>query len=233
MRPKHVYDRSNGDKVSVWNYGVCAISWRPARSSITGAPRKGYEWPNPRSRAKFKTWKLRSGSSCSTALLRCRRQWNPELVFQLFQAVEGDPNAILELRDHGRRGLVILLRTDSFRLLRGEHLPTGAAAQPLQRVNSRRQRRLPDNPHQHLQLSLALDVAFPRTPGKGHRASGSAGPQSDLDLLISVGPTTTPRFPGGLVADLEQLLGGRVDILTENGLSPLIRDSVLNEAVSL
>jgi uncharacterized protein len=38
---------------------------------------------------------------------------------------------------------------------------------------------------------------------------------------------------GGLVADLEQLLGRRVDVLTENGLSPLIRDRVLSEAVPL
>jgi predicted nucleotidyltransferase len=67
----------------------------------------------------------------------------------------------------------------------------------------------------------------------GSFARGEAGPQSDLDLLISVGPKTTPWFPGGLVADLEQLLGRRVDVLTENGLSPLIRDRVLNEAVPL
>ncbi len=67
----------------------------------------------------------------------------------------------------------------------------------------------------------------------GSFARGEAGPQSDLDLLISVGPKTTPWFPGGLVSDLEQLLGRRVDVLTENGLSPLIRDRVLNEAVPL
>ena len=42
-----------------------------------------------------------------------------------------------------------------------------------------------------------------------------------------------PWFPGGLVADLEQLLGRRVDIVTDNGLSPLIRDRVLREAVPL
>lgn len=67
----------------------------------------------------------------------------------------------------------------------------------------------------------------------GSFARGEAGPQSDLDLLISVGPKTTPWFPGGLVADLEQLLDRRVDVLTENGLSPLIRDRVLSEAVPL
>ena len=67
----------------------------------------------------------------------------------------------------------------------------------------------------------------------GSFARGEAGPQSDLDLLISVGPKTTPWFPGGLVADLEQLLGRRVDIITDDALSPLIRDRVLREAVPL
>jgi uncharacterized protein len=67
----------------------------------------------------------------------------------------------------------------------------------------------------------------------GSFARGEAGPQSDLDLLISVGPKTTPWFPGGLVSDLEQLLGRRVDVVTDRSLSPLIRDQVLSEAVSL
>ena len=67
----------------------------------------------------------------------------------------------------------------------------------------------------------------------GSFARGEAGPQSDLDLLISVGSKTTPWFPGGLVSDLEQLLGRRVDVVTEKGVSPLIRDRVLNEAVPL
>ena len=67
----------------------------------------------------------------------------------------------------------------------------------------------------------------------GSFARGDAGPQSDLDLLISVGPETTPWFPGGLVTDLEELLGRRVDIVTDRALSPLIRDRVLAEAISL
>jgi predicted nucleotidyltransferase len=67
----------------------------------------------------------------------------------------------------------------------------------------------------------------------GSFARGEVGPQSDLDLLISVGPKTTPWFPGGLVSDLEQLLGRRVDVVTDRALSPLIRDRVLSEAISL
>lgn len=37
----------------------------------------------------------------------------------------------------------------------------------------------------------------------GSMARGDAGPQSDVDLLVDVGPDVTPWFPGGLVAELE------------------------------
>ncbi|HLJ79026.1 MAG TPA: hypothetical protein VKT75_16515 [Acidobacteriaceae bacterium] len=46
-------------------------------------------------------------------------------------------------------------------------------------------------------------------------ARGNTRPDSGVDFLISVGPKTTPWFPGGLVADLEQLLGRRVDIASQ------------------
>jgi hypothetical protein len=67
----------------------------------------------------------------------------------------------------------------------------------------------------------------------GSRARGDAGPQSDLDLLIEAGPERTPFFPGGLIADLEDLLGCRVEVVTEEGLHWYIRDRVLEEAVPL
>ena len=67
----------------------------------------------------------------------------------------------------------------------------------------------------------------------GSVARGTAGPDSDLDLLIDVGPNTTPWFPGGLIMDLEDLLGCHVDVVTEGGLHPVIRDRVLADARSL
>ena len=67
----------------------------------------------------------------------------------------------------------------------------------------------------------------------GSMAPGDAGPQSDVDLLVEVGAEPSPWFPGGLVADLEELLGRRVQIVTERGLDDLLRDRVLDEAVSL
>ena len=67
----------------------------------------------------------------------------------------------------------------------------------------------------------------------GSRSRREAGPDSDFDFLLNVGPGRSPWFPGGLLADLEDLLGRKVEVLTEAGLHPLIRDQILKEAVPL
>jgi predicted nucleotidyltransferase len=67
----------------------------------------------------------------------------------------------------------------------------------------------------------------------GSMARGDAGPQGDVDLLIEVGPDPSTWFPGGLVAELEELLGRRVQVVTERGLDDLLRERVLEEAVPL
>ena len=67
----------------------------------------------------------------------------------------------------------------------------------------------------------------------GSMARGDAGPASDLDLLVDVGPSTSPWFPGGLTAELESMLGLSVQVVTERGLDQLLRDRVLKEAVPL
>jgi len=56
---------------------------------------------------------------------------------------------------------------------------------------------------------------------------------SDVDILVTTGPKTSSWFPAGLVLDLEALLGRQVEIVTENGLNPLIRQQVLAEAVAI
>lgn len=67
----------------------------------------------------------------------------------------------------------------------------------------------------------------------GSVARGQANEESDLDVLVEAGPKTTAFFPGGLVADLEDLLGCKVDVLTEGALHPYVRERVLAEAVPL
>lgn len=68
----------------------------------------------------------------------------------------------------------------------------------------------------------------------GSVARGEDIETSDIDLLIDYDlEKITPWFPGGLLMDLQDLLGCRVDIVTEKGLSPLIKERVLTEAKSL
>ncbi len=68
----------------------------------------------------------------------------------------------------------------------------------------------------------------------GSVVRGEDTPESDIDFLIDYDPEqVTPWFPGGLLMDLQDLLGRRVDILTERGISPLIRERVLAEAKPL
>jgi len=67
----------------------------------------------------------------------------------------------------------------------------------------------------------------------GSVARGDAGSESDIDLLIDSGPTTSSWFPAGLILDLEDFLGCRVEIVTEKALNPDLRDYVLLEAVPL
>jgi hypothetical protein len=67
----------------------------------------------------------------------------------------------------------------------------------------------------------------------GSVARGDATPESDLDLLVTVGPNPGPWFPGGLIADLEDLLSCSVQVVTDKGLNVHVRDHVLAEAVPL
>jgi len=57
--------------------------------------------------------------------------------------------------------------------------------------------------------------------------------QSDIDLLVDLQAGRSLFDLGGLQYELEQLLGCRVDVLTERALKSRIRERVLREAVSL
>jgi len=67
----------------------------------------------------------------------------------------------------------------------------------------------------------------------GSVARGEETADSDIDFLLDITGKPTPWFPGGLVADLEELLGRRVQVVLRRSLSPLIRDSVLKDASPL
>ena len=68
----------------------------------------------------------------------------------------------------------------------------------------------------------------------GSVARGEETESSDIDFLVDYDlKRISPWFPGGLLMDLQDMLGCKVDIVTEQGLSRLIKDRVLAEAKSL
>ena len=64
----------------------------------------------------------------------------------------------------------------------------------------------------------------------GSRARGDARPDSDLDLLVRFEDGRSLLDLVGMKLALEELLGVRVDVVTERSLSRYIRDRVLAEA---
>jgi uncharacterized protein len=67
----------------------------------------------------------------------------------------------------------------------------------------------------------------------GSVARGEADQASDIDLLVKLEPGRSLMDLGGLLYDLQNLLGTEVDVVTEKGLRPRIREQVLREAIPL
>ncbi|MGA7732450.1 MAG: nucleotidyltransferase family protein [Chloroflexia bacterium] len=67
----------------------------------------------------------------------------------------------------------------------------------------------------------------------GSIARGDATPESDVDILVELEPGRNLLDLSGLLLDLQDLLGCKVDVVTEKALHWYIRDKVLQEAVPL
>jgi predicted nucleotidyltransferase len=67
----------------------------------------------------------------------------------------------------------------------------------------------------------------------GSVARGEEGPDSDLDLLVEMRPESSLLDLISLWQDLEDLLGHKVDVITEGGISPYLREHIHAEAVPL
>ena len=67
----------------------------------------------------------------------------------------------------------------------------------------------------------------------GSVARGEADSKSDIDILVDMEPGRSLFDLGGLLMDLEDLLGHDVDVVTERGLRERIRVRVLKEAIAL
>lgn len=67
----------------------------------------------------------------------------------------------------------------------------------------------------------------------GSVVRGEAGPDSDVDLLVDMEEGRSLLDHVALIQDLEDLLGCKVDVLTENGIYWLLRRRILKEAAAL
>ncbi|MCL4821594.1 MAG: nucleotidyltransferase family protein [Vicinamibacteria bacterium] len=67
----------------------------------------------------------------------------------------------------------------------------------------------------------------------GSFARSEATAESDLDLLVRLRPGHGFTDFMAFCREAESLVGRRVDVLTEDGLSPFLRDRILGEAIPL
>ena len=87
----------------------------------------------------------------------------------------------------------------------------------------------------HRQVLLALAAKHGVTDLRvfGSMARGDSGPDSDVDLLVRPLPGTSLLDLGGLLTDAQDLLGRRVDVVSERALAGALRERILGEAVPL
>ena len=67
----------------------------------------------------------------------------------------------------------------------------------------------------------------------GSVARREDGPDSDIDFLVEMGSDRSLLDRAGLLGDLEELFGLKVDVTTEKSLKPRIKERVMKEAIPL
>ncbi len=67
----------------------------------------------------------------------------------------------------------------------------------------------------------------------GSYARGEEQPSSDIDLIVEMEPGRSLLDIIAIKQEVEDLVGKKVDVVTEAALSPYLRDEVLQEAVAL
>lgn len=67
----------------------------------------------------------------------------------------------------------------------------------------------------------------------GSMARGNATDSSDVDLLVRPLPDASLLDLGGLLMDVQELLGRPVEVVSERALPPELRERILGEAQPL
>jgi len=79
-------------------------------------------------------------------------------------------------------------------------------------------------------LDLAKKYGVSQIRIFGSVARGESGPGSDVDFLVEMEEGRSLLDLVGLWQDLEELLGCKVDVITEGGMSPYLRERIYEEA---
>ena len=82
-------------------------------------------------------------------------------------------------------------------------------------------------------LQLATQHGARRVRIFGSIIRGTATERSDIDLLVAFEPDRSLLDLIGFKQDLQELLGRPVDVVSEGGLSPYLKDRILHEAQPL
>jgi predicted nucleotidyltransferase len=79
-------------------------------------------------------------------------------------------------------------------------------------------------------LKLAASRGMSNVRVFGSFARGTATEKSDVDFLVDAESGRSMLDAIGLWLDLEELLGRKVDLITEGGIHPGLRETILAEA---
>ncbi len=82
-------------------------------------------------------------------------------------------------------------------------------------------------------LRIAREYGARRIRIFGSVARGEDRPDSDVDFLVEMEDGRSLLDIGGMQMDLQDLLGRKVDVVTEKGMRSRIKDRVSKEAVPL
>jgi predicted nucleotidyltransferase len=82
-------------------------------------------------------------------------------------------------------------------------------------------------------LDLAATYGAKNIRVFGSVVRGEGGPGSDVDLLVDMEKGRNLPDLVGFWQDLEELLGCRVDVITDGGISPYLRERIYAEALPL
>ena len=82
-------------------------------------------------------------------------------------------------------------------------------------------------------LSITRRYGVEKVRVFGSLARGEGTEDSDVDLLVELGPDRGLLDIIAIKQDLEECLQREVDVVTEGGISPYIRSDILDQAINL